>query len=104
MIPITKIEQLVKKHHLLEKELSSGDIDKKDFAAKSKEYSSLGEIIQCARKYLNFENEKKELNKMINEQNADKEMIELAQKELKKLIEIQQKNEKNFKTIFVTQG
>ena len=49
MIPITKIEQLVKKHHLLEKELSSGDIDKKDFAAKSKEYSSLGEIIQCAR-------------------------------------------------------
>ena len=34
---------------------------------------------------------------MINEQNADKEMIELAQKELKKLIEIQQKNEKTLK-------
>ena len=49
MIPITKVEQLINKHHSLEKELSSGDIDKKDFATKSKEYSSLGEIIQCAQ-------------------------------------------------------
>ena len=56
MIPTTKIEQLVKKHHSLEKELSSSNLDKKDFATKSKEYSSLGEIIQCAHKYLNFEN------------------------------------------------
>ena len=97
MIPKTKIEQLVKKHHLLEKELSSGALDRKDFATKSKEYSSLGDIVQCARKYLNFENEKKELDKLINEQNADKEIIELAQKELKELIATQQKSEKNLK-------
>ena len=64
---------------------------------KSKEFSSLGDIVQCARKYLNFENEKKELDKLINEQNADKEIIELAQKELKELIETQQKSEKNLK-------
>ena len=72
MIPTKKVEQLVDKYQSLEKELSSGNIDKKDFAIKSKEYSSLGEIIQCAREYLNFENQKKELDKMINEQNTDK--------------------------------
>ena len=97
MIPTKKVEQLVDKHQSLEKELSSGDIDKKDFAKKSKEYSSLGEIIQCARKYLNFENQQKELDKMINEQNTDKEMKELAQKELKQLIETKQRNEKTLK-------
>ena len=59
---------------------SSGNINKKDFASKSKEYSSLGEIIKSAEKYLNFENEKKELDKMLEEQNIDKEMKEIDQK------------------------
>ena len=59
MIPIKKVEQLADKHRSLEKELSSGNIDKKNFAIKSKEYSGLGEIIQCAREYLNFKNQKK---------------------------------------------
>ena len=36
MIPIKKVEQLVDKHQSLEKQLSSGDIDKKDFAKKIK--------------------------------------------------------------------
>ena len=97
MIPIVKVKQLVNKHHSLEKELSSGDIEKKDFAIKSKEYSNLGEIIQCAQDYLNFENQKKELDKIINEQNIDKEMKELAQQELKQLIEAKQKNEQTLK-------
>jgi len=97
MIPIKKVEQLVEKYQSLENELSVGDIDKKERAVKSKEYSSLGEIIQCARKYLNFESEKKELDKIINEKNADKEMIQMAQKELKDLIAEQQKNEKNLR-------
>jgi len=79
MIPTKKVEQLVDKYQSLEKELSSGNIDKKDFAIKSKEYSSLGEIIQCAREYLNFENQKKELDKMINEQNIATKIIEYAE-------------------------
>ena len=54
MIPTKKVEQLVDKYQTLEKELSLGNIDKKDFAIKSKEYSSLGEIIQSAREYLNL--------------------------------------------------
>ena len=97
MIPITKVEQLVSKHESLEKELSSGEVGKKDFANKSKEYSSLGEVIQCAKEYLNFENQKKEIDKIINEQNIDKDMKELAQKELKQLLENKQKNEKILK-------
>ena len=49
---------------LLEKELSSGKIDPKLFAKKSKEYSRLGRIISTAREYVNFENEKKDLENM----------------------------------------
>ena len=97
MIPIKKVEQLIDKHRSLEKELSSGNIDKKNFAIKSKEYSSLGEIIQCAREYLNFKNQKKELDKIINEQNTDREMNELAQSELMQLINNNEKNEKILK-------
>ena len=53
MIPLKTIEDLVDKHALLEKELSSGSVDKKLFAKKSKEYSSLGAIILYAREFLN---------------------------------------------------
>ena len=97
MIPIIKVKQLLDKHQTLEKELSSGNVNKKDFATKSKEYSSLGSIIKSIRAYLNFENEKKELDKMIIEQNVDKEMKELAQKELKELIDKKDKNERILK-------
>ena len=46
MIPLKTIEDLIGKHSLLEKELSSGKTDKKSFAEKSKEYSDLNEIIE----------------------------------------------------------
>ena len=41
MIPAKKIEELISRHSKLEKELSSGEIDKKLFADKSKEYSDI---------------------------------------------------------------
>ena len=63
MIPIKKVEELILKHKNLESELSSGNIDKKLFATKSKEYSDLNEIINQAKKYLNFEKNKKDLKK-----------------------------------------
>ncbi len=58
MIPIQKVKDIISKHSNLEKELSSGSIDPKIFAKKSKEYSNLGSIIETAKKYINFENEK----------------------------------------------
>ena len=39
MIPRKTVEELITKHSMLEKDLSSGDVDKKLFAEKSKEYS-----------------------------------------------------------------
>ena len=45
MVPTSKIEELISKHSLLEKELSSGKTEKKKFAEKSKEYSELNDII-----------------------------------------------------------
>ena len=54
MIPHKTIEDLIRKHSLLEKDLSSGKIDKKLFAEKSKEYADLNEIIQDAKKYISY--------------------------------------------------
>ena len=61
MVPIEKLKDIITKHDSLEKELSSGNVDPKLFAKKSKEYSRLGSIILVAREYVNFENEKKDL-------------------------------------------
>ena len=55
MIPIKTIEELISKHSTLEKDLSSGEIDKKLFAEKSKEYSDVNDIIENAKKYISFE-------------------------------------------------
>ena len=59
MIPLDKVKDIITKYESLEKELSSGNVDSKLFAKKSKEYSNLGGIIMIAREYINFENEKK---------------------------------------------
>ena len=44
MIPQKTIEDLIIKHSNLEKDLSSSELSKKQFAEKSKEYSDLNEI------------------------------------------------------------
>ncbi len=65
MIPLKTIEDLISKHSILEKELSSGEVDKKLFAEKSKEYSDLNDVIDDARKYFSYEGEKKDLKPLI---------------------------------------
>jgi len=82
MIPLEKVQDLVIHHDSLEKELSTGTIDSKTFAQKSKEYSDLGNIISYARSYLKFENERKELEYILQDKNSDPEMMSLAEKEL----------------------
>ena len=56
MIPLKTIKDLINKHSILEKDLSSGKIDKKLFAEKSKEYSNLNEVMNDAKIYISFEN------------------------------------------------
>ena len=97
MIPLNTIEELISKHTLLEKDLSSGEIDKKFFAEKSKEYSDLNEIIDDAKKYLSFEKDKSELKKILDDQNSDKELLRMAETELKDLEARYKKNEKKLK-------
>ncbi len=82
MIPRAKIEAIVASHDALEKELSSGNIDTKTYAARSKEYSELGSIIIIARNFLKIDAEKIDLKQIIKDKSSDKEMISLAEKEL----------------------
>ena len=94
MVPIDKVKDIISKHDELEKDLSSGNIDSKLFAKKSKEYSNLGSIISIARDYLNFENEKKDLLNLIQDKSNDQEIIDLAQKDLNDLNEKREKKRK----------
>ena len=82
MIPLAKVKLIVDTYETLEKELASSSIDKKDFVKKSKEYSSIGEVIEQAKGYLSYEKEKTELEKIIEDKKSDKEMVQLAKKEL----------------------
>ncbi|MDC0234533.1 peptide chain release factor 1 [Candidatus Pelagibacter sp.] len=97
MIPLKTIEELIIKHSSLEKDLSSGKIDKKLFAEKSKEYADVNEIINNAKKYLSFEKEKKELEKILNDNYADKELKNMAELELSDLKAEFELNEKKLK-------
>jgi len=97
MIPIEKVKLIINKYEALEKDLASSNIDKKDFVKKSKEYSSISEVIKEAKVYVNFEKEKNELLKITEEKNADKEMIQLAKNELAQLIKTKEEYEKVLK-------
>ena len=97
MVPIEKVKEIIIKHDNLEKELSSGNVDSKLFAIKSKEYANLGGIISTARKYINFENEKKDLTNMLQDKSNDQEIIELAQKDLNDLMIKKEKYENELK-------
>ena len=66
MIPSDKVQNIINKYNSLEKELSSGEFDAKQFAKKSKEYSDLKNIIKIAKEYLNYDKNKKDLNNIIN--------------------------------------
>ena len=96
MIPTKTVEELILKHSTLEKDLSSGEIDKKLFAEKSKEYSDVNEIIENAKKYISFTNEKNELEKILNDTSGDEELKKMAELEL---IELQSQHEINEKKL-----
>ncbi|MEK9746870.1 MAG: peptide chain release factor 1, partial [Pelagibacteraceae bacterium] len=97
MIPIKTVEDLITKHSKLEKDLSSGDVDKKLFAEKSKEYSDLNEIIQNAKNYVSYENERNELSKILEDSSSDEELKKMAEIELEELKSNHDLNEKKLK-------
>jgi peptide chain release factor 1 len=97
MIPLKTVEELISKHSFLEKDLSSGEIDKKLFAEKSKEYADLNEIIQDAKKYISYEKNKLEIQKILDDKNSDTELIKMAEIELSDLKLENENNEKKLK-------
>jgi|TARA_B110000438_G_scaffold301535_1_gene356694 peptide chain release factor 1 len=97
MIPIKSIEDLILKHSLLEKELSSGGVDKKLFAEKSKQYSDLNDVIEEAKKYNSYSKEKSDLEKILNDTNSDDDLKTMAENELRELKIQNDANEKKLK-------
>ena len=97
MIPLQKVKDIIDKHNILEKELSSGKVDPKLFAKKSKEYSNLGRIILVAKKYINYENEKKDLEQILKDKDNDAEIIEMAEKDLNEMKSNKEKYENELK-------
>ena len=97
MIPLKTIEDLIIKHSSLEKDLSSGELDKKLFAEKSKEYSGLNEIVGNAKKYLSYEKDKLELEKILQDKNVDNELGKMAEIEINNLKKQFEENEKKIK-------
>ena len=101
MIPNKTIEELISRHSTLEKDLSSGSIDKKIFAEKSKEYADVNEIIENAKKYISFDDDKKELEKILNDSSSDEELRNMAENELSDLQTQHETNEKKLKLFFI---
>ena len=85
MVPKDKVANLIAKYDDLEKELSSGKIDPKNFVKKSKDYSEIGSIIKIAREYIDFGKQEKDLKIIINDKNNDEEIVSMAKIELEQL-------------------
>ena len=100
MIPLDKVKDIIIRHDILEKELSSGKIDSKLFAKKSKEYSNLGSIISIAKAYINYESEKKGLEQILEDKSSEAEILQLAEKDLHE-IKIKKEKYENELKIFL---
>ena len=97
MIPLKKIREIISQHKKIEQSLSSGTIDKKDFAKKSKEYSDINAIINSAKEYENFNTIKIDLEMIINDNKNETDIKNLAKNELSTLVEKNIINEKKLK-------
>ncbi len=97
MIPIDKVKKIIDRFISLEKELSTGKVETKLLAKKSKEYSDLKNIVPVAKEYIEFEKNKKDLSNIVQDKKNDKEMISLAEKELKDTEIKRDLNEKKLK-------
>jgi len=82
MIPLEKLQNIFNRYNELENSLSKTDIDKKEFVKNSKEYSSIGEVIEIVKKYIQLYKDKDDLKKILEDKNSDKEIREMADSDL----------------------
>ena len=97
MIPLEKVHNIVSRYSKLEELLSKSDIDKKEFVKNSKEYASIGTIISEARQYQKIIKDKFELKKIVDDKTSDKDIKEIAEKELQDIKKQQIDLEKKIK-------
>ena len=97
MLPKEKVQNLIDRHLELEKELSSGKVEKKKFAEISKEYSDLNDIVNQAKEYISYRKDLQELNNILNDKTSDDEMKDFAGTELETLKRNYEINEKKIK-------
>jgi peptide chain release factor 1 len=82
MISLEKLESIIKRYNDLETSLSKTDIDKKEFVKNSKEYSSIGEIIEAVKSFAQLHKDKEDLKKILDDKKSDKEIKEMAEADL----------------------
>ena len=82
MIPLEKLQNIFNRYNELENSLSKTDIDKKEFVKNSKEYSSIREVIETVKKYIQLYKDKDDLKKILEDKNSDKEIREMADSDL----------------------
>jgi len=85
MIPIDKVENIVRRFNELENILAKPDLKKDEFVSNSKEYSNLNDIISYAKDYLKVLEDLKSTKNILEDKSTDKEFYEMAEKELKDL-------------------
>lgn len=83
MIPRQKLDQILKRYETLETRMSSGgDLSSDEYVALSKEYSELSPVVERIRELDRISGEVADLHALIEEGDAEREMIDLATEEL----------------------
>ncbi len=100
MIPLVKLQNILSRYNDLEQSLSKTDIDKKEFVKNSKEYSSIGEIIETVKKFIELYNDREDLKKILEDKQSDKEIREMAEADLEEIKNKEVEYEKIIKVFF----
>jgi len=79
------IQNILKRYNDLESSLSKTDVDKKEFVKNSKEYSSIGEVVETVKNFIQLYKDKEDLKKILDDKNSDKEIREMAELDVEEI-------------------
>jgi len=83
MVPEEKLKQLISRFEALEGKLADpGALAQAEFVEASKEYSDLGPVVEKAREVLKINDDMAGMKEMLEDENSDKEMKDLAEAEI----------------------
>jgi peptide chain release factor 1 len=85
-VPNQKLDRLVERWHAVQEALSAGP-DQETFVKLSKEFAELDPVVGIIRRLRDAERERRDLASIIDDPQADKDMVELAYSEIPMLDE-----------------